>query len=57
LVVGGRTRFDEDRQAIGAAPVHAVQHQAVKVNVEVGRRAEALDQRHGAAVALSLQPG
>jgi hypothetical protein len=32
--VGWRGHFDEDRFAIGAAPVHAVQHQAVKVNVQ-----------------------
>jgi hypothetical protein len=57
LVVGGRTRFDEHRQTIGVAPVHAVQHQAVQVDVEVGGGAEALDQRDGAAVAcVGLQP-
>jgi len=44
--------------AIGAAPVHAVQQQAVQMNVEVDRRAEALDQRHGAAVSFaSLELG
>ena len=48
-LVGRCGCFDEDRRAIGAAPVHAVQQQAVKVNVEVGRRAEALDQRDRAA--------
>jgi len=36
-LVGRRGGFDEKRRAIGAAPVNAVQHQAVKVNVEVGR--------------------
>ena len=30
--------------------VHAVEHQTVKVNVEVRRRAEALNQRDGAGV-------
>jgi len=34
--VGGRTRLDEGRYTIGAAPVHPVQHQAVHVAVEVG---------------------
>jgi hypothetical protein len=44
--------------AFGVTPVHAVQHQAVKVNVEIGRRAKALDQRDRAAVGLvGLQPG
>ena len=52
LAVGGRTHLDEGRRAIGAAAVHAIQHQAVQVDVEVGRRLEALDQRDGAAVAL-----
>jgi hypothetical protein len=32
--------------------VHAVQHQAVQVDVEVGGRAKALDQRDRAAVGL-----
>jgi len=35
--VGWRGHFDEDRFAFGIAPVHAVQHQAVKVDVQVGR--------------------
>jgi hypothetical protein len=52
LVVGGRAHFDELRHAIGTTPVHPVQQQAVKMYVEVGRRAEALDQRDGAAVAF-----
>jgi len=33
-LVGWRGHFDEDRFAFGVAPVHAVQHQAVKVDVE-----------------------
>jgi len=36
-LVGRRGCFEENRRAIGAAPVYAVQHQAVKANVEVGR--------------------
>jgi hypothetical protein len=44
LVVGVRAHFDELRHAIGTTPVHAVQHQAVQRYVEVGGRAEALDQ-------------
>jgi hypothetical protein len=45
------------RRAIGAAPVNPVQHQAVKLDVQVGGGPEALDQRDCAAVALSgLQP-
>jgi hypothetical protein len=50
FVVAGCTRLDEAGHAIGVAPVHAVEQQAVKMNVEVGRRAKALDQRDGAAV-------
>jgi hypothetical protein len=45
-------------RAINAAPIHLVQHEAVQVKVEVGRRAEALDQRDGTAVAfVGLEPG
>jgi len=59
-LVGRRGYFQEDRFAFGAAPVHAVQHQAVKVNVEIGGRTvhpqPRLDQRDHAAVSLfSLQ--
>nr|WP_234413820.1 hypothetical protein [Ideonella sp. A 288] len=58
LVVSGRGHLDEGRHAVATAPVHAVQHQAVQVDVEVGGRAEALDQRDGAAVAfVGLEPG
>ena len=42
FVVAGRTGLDEHRHAIGAAPVHPVQHQAVQVDVQVGGGAEAL---------------
>jgi hypothetical protein len=57
LVVGGHIDFDEGRHTVGAAPVHAVQHQAVQVDVQVCRRAEALDQRAAAAVAfVGLEP-
>jgi hypothetical protein len=55
--VGRRRDVDELRHTVGTAPVHAVQHQAVQVNVEVGRRAEALDQRDRAAVGfVRLEP-
>ena len=50
--IGRRGHLDEDRLTVGAAPVHAVQHQAVQVDVQVGGRPEALDQRDGAAVGL-----
>ena len=39
--------------AISAAAVHTVQHQTMQVDVEVGRRAEALDQRDRAALTLA----
>jgi len=55
-LVGWRGHFDEDRFAFGVAAVHAVQHQAVKVDVEIGGRAKSLDQRDRAALGLfSLQ--
>ena len=41
-LIGRRSHLDEDRVAFGA-PVHAVQHQAVQVDVQVGSRPEALD--------------
>ncbi len=57
-VVGGRTHLDEGRRAVGVAAVDAVQHQAVQVDVQVGRRAEALYQRDRAAAAFAgLEPG
>jgi hypothetical protein len=57
-VVGGRTRHDEAGRAVGVAAVHAVQHQAVQVDVEVGGGSEALDQRDGAALTfIGLEPG
>ena len=57
LVVGRCIRLDEGRRAIGAAAVHAVQHQTVQVDVEVGGRAEALDQGDRAALTLvALEP-
>ena len=37
---------------VGTAPVHAVQHQAVRVDVQIGGLAESLDQRDRAAVGL-----
>ena len=49
LLVGGEIGLDEYRPVIGA-PIHAVQHQTMQVYVQVGRRAEALDQRDRAAV-------
>ena len=52
LVIAGRPGLDEGRHTIGAAAVHAVQHRAVQVDVQVGGGSEALDQRDGAAVAF-----
>ena len=57
FVVGGRIRLNEGRRTIGVAAVHPVQYQTVQVDVEVGGRAKALDQRDGAAVTfVSLEP-
>jgi len=52
LLVGGRDRLHECRQTAGAAAVQPVRHQAMKVEVEVGGRSEALFQRDCAAVRL-----
>ena len=55
--IGGCGYLDEDRLTVGA-PVHAVRHQAVQVDVEVGSGTKALDQRDRAAVGLfGPQPG
>ena len=55
--IGGRGYFDKDRLTV-SAPVDAVEHQAVQVDVQVGGRSEALDQRDRAAVGLGgLEPG
>ena len=51
LLVGGCGYFDKHRLAVGA-PVHAVQHQAMQMSIEIGRRAKTLDQRDRAAVGL-----
>ena len=50
--IGWRGYLHELRRAFGAAPVHAVQHEAVNVDVEVGGRAKSLYQRDRAAVGL-----
>ena len=42
LVVCGHGHLDEGRYAVATNPVHAVQHQAVLVDVEIGGRAKAL---------------
>ena len=51
FLVGWRGYFDKHRLA-ARAPVHAVQHQAMEVNIEIGRRPKSLDQRDRAAVGL-----
>ena len=51
-LIGWRGHFDADRFAFRVALVHAVQHQAVQVNVEIGGRSKALDQRAGSAGGL-----
>ena len=55
--VGWLGNFDELRRPVSAAPAHAVQDQAVKVNVQVGGRAKALNQSDRTAVSLvGLEP-
>jgi len=49
--------FYEDRLTVGA-PVDAIEHQAVQVDVQVGGGTKSLDQRDRATVGLiGLQPG
>ena len=56
--VGWLGNFDELRRPVNAAPVHAVQNRAVKVNVQVGGRAKALNQSDRTAASLvGLEPG
>jgi hypothetical protein len=55
--VGGRTGLNEAGRAVGVAAVHAVQHQAMQMDVQVGCRAKALDERDRAALAFfALEP-
>jgi hypothetical protein len=49
LIAGGRTRLLKDQLAFGA-PIHAIEHQTVQIDIQVGRRAESLDQRDRAGV-------
>ena len=53
LVVGGRTDLDKGRHAIGAAPVHAVQHQAVRVELTLAADGE--PRRHPAPAGAAGQ--
>ena len=41
----------EHRLALAAA-IHAIEHQAMQMDVEIGRRAEALDERDCSGVSL-----
>jgi hypothetical protein len=49
FLVGGRTGLDDSGHAIDVTAVHAVQDQAVQVDVEVGCGPEALDYLDGVA--------
>ena len=49
--IAGRGHFDKHRLTVGA-PVRAVEHQAVQVDVEVGGGTKSLDQRDRGAVGL-----
>src|SRR5689334_7462729 len=52
LCGAGSARFMEHRRARAAA-IHAIEDQAMQMNVEIGRRAEALDERDRTAVRLA----
>jgi hypothetical protein len=57
FLVGGRGYFDKHRLAV-RAPVHAVKHQAMEVNIEIGPIAKSLDQRDRAAIGfIGLEAG
>jgi hypothetical protein len=51
--IGWRRYLDEFRRAVGTRSVHAVQHQAVQVDVQPGGRPEALNERDDAVVGLA----
>jgi len=51
LCRAGSARFMEHRRARAAA-IHPIEHQTVQMDVEIGRRAEALDERDCTAVSL-----
>jgi len=42
----------QDRLALAAA-IHPIEHQAMQMNVQVSRRAEALDERERTAMSLA----
>ena len=57
VLIGRCGYFNEDRLTV-SAPVDPIEHQAVQMDVQVGSRSEALDQRDRAAVGLGgLEPG
>ena len=49
LIAGGRARLLKDRFTLHA-PIHPVEHETMQVDVDIGRRAESLDERHRAGV-------
>ena len=49
FIVAGGAHLLEDRFAPGA-PIHAVEHQTVQMDVQVGGRAESMDERDRAGV-------
>jgi hypothetical protein len=58
FTVVGRIRLEKGRHAIGVAPVHAIQHQAMSTHLAVGGGPKPLDQRDGAAATfVCLQAG
>ncbi|HUL18637.1 MAG TPA: hypothetical protein VLV29_05155 [Steroidobacteraceae bacterium] len=52
LCHAGGARFMEDRRALAAA-IHAIGYLPMQMNVEIGGRAEALDERDRTAVSLA----
>jgi hypothetical protein len=50
--IGRRRYLDERRFTFSAASVHAIQDQAVHLDVQVGGRTEALSEREGAAAGV-----
>jgi len=54
LVVRRRRRLEAELRVFPGGPVGSVQNQRVEVHVEIQRAAEALDERHGAAMFTAL---
>ena len=46
-------RLLEDRLALGT-PIHAIEHQTVQVDIQIGGRAQPLDEGNGTSVGVAV---